>query len=469
MPRRTTCSHWKERRDLRPKGRSLSLPQLLELAPRDAISFLERVKVSSKTKPIINAIVPEVIDRLSFMEKVGLDYLCLNRETSSLSEESQRIRLAGQLGSNLSGVLYVLDEPSIGLHPMDNSRLIASLRELQSRGNSLLVVEHDQETIQQADYLIDVGPLAGRQGGEIVAHGKPDEVFRNERSLTGQFMRNGIPHPLRKSRRDLCHTKEKSVKRTWLELSDVHYRNLKGVSVQIPTECLVVVCGVSGSGKSSLIRGVLKDGIREATENKTRVVRKQNYKLTNGNHFGKVIEVSQSPIGKTSRSTPATYLGIWDHIRKLMANLPEAKAKGLTASDFSFNVKGGRCEACKGVGKNKVEMNFLPDSYVVCQECKGLRYRREILELRWKGKSVADILDLNFAEAERFFNFDHFLKSTFWHHDRNRLGLPKTRPSFTDPFGRRSPKTKARSGTCIRNRQREISPSSSIETKSLYP
>ena len=396
------------------KGRSLSLPQLLELAPRDAISFLERVKVSSKTKPIINAIVPEVIDRLSFMEKVGLDYLCLNRETSSLSGgESQRIRLAGQLGSNLSGVLYVLDEPSIGLHPMDNSRLIASLRELQSRGNSLLVVEHDQETIQQADYLIDVGPLAGRQGGEIVAHGKPDEVFRNERSLTGQFMRNGIPHPLRKSRRDLCHSKEKSVKRTWLELSDVHYRNLKGVSVQIPTECLVVVCGVSGSGKSSLIRGVLKDGIRVATENKTRVVRKQNYKLTNGNHFGKVIEVSQSPIGKTSRSTPATYLGIWDHIRKLMANLPEAKAKGLTASDFSFNVKGGRCEACKGVGKNKVEMNFLPDSYVVCQECKGLRYRREILELRWKGKSVADILDLNFAEAERFFNFDHFLKSTF--------------------------------------------------------
>ena len=226
-------------------------------------------------------------------------------------------------------------------------------------------------------------------------------------------MRNGIPHPLRKSRRDLCHTKEKSVKRTWLELSDVHYRNLKGVTVQIPTECLVVVCGVSGSGKSSLIRGILKDGIREATENKTRVVRKQNYKLTNGNHFGKVIEVSQSPIGKTSRSTPATYLGIWDHIRKLMANLPEAKAKGLTASDFSFNVKGGRCEACKGVGKNKVEMNFLPDSYVVCQECKGLRYRREILELRWKGKSVADILDLNFAEAERFFNFDHFLKSTF--------------------------------------------------------
>jgi excinuclease ABC subunit A len=226
-------------------------------------------------------------------------------------------------------------------------------------------------------------------------------------------MREGIPHPLRKSRRILSTGKKKSDIRTWLELSDVHYRNLNGVSVLIPTECLVVVCGVSGSGKSSLIRGILKKGVGEATEKKAKVVRQKNYKLTNGNCFNKVIEVTQSPIGKTSRSTPATYLGVWDHIRKLMANLPEAKAKGLTASDFSFNVKGGRCEACKGVGKNKVEMNFLPDSYVVCQECKGLRYRHEILELKWNGKSIADILDLNFAEAESFFHFDHFLKSTF--------------------------------------------------------
>ena len=396
------------------KGQSRSLPQLLKLTPKDAISFLANIKTSSKMQPIIDAIIPEVIDRLSFMEKVGLDYLGLDRETSSLSGgESQRIRLAGQLGSNLSGVLYILDEPSIGLHPMDNSRLIDSLRELQSRGNSLLVVEHDQETILQADYLIDVGPLAGRQGGEIVAHGTPEKVCQNARSQTGQYMREGIPHPLRKSRRILSTGKKKSDIRTWLELSDVHYRNLNGVSVLIPTECLVVVCGVSGSGKSSLIRGILKKGVGEATEKKARVVRQKNYKLTNGNCFNKVIEVTQSPIGKTSRSTPATYLGVWDHIRKLMANLPEAKAKGLTASDFSFNVKGGRCEACKGVGKNKVEMNFLPDSYVVCQECKGLRYRREILELKWNGKSIADILDLNFAEAESFFHFDHFLKSTF--------------------------------------------------------
>ncbi len=389
-----------------------SLPKLLKRTPHEVISFLNNLKIPNKKIPILEAILPEIIDRLRFMEKVGLDYLTLDRETTSLSGgEAQRIRLAGQLGSNLSGVLYVLDEPSIGLHPMDNSRLIESLRELQERGNSLLVVEHDQDTILQADCLIDIGPSAGRHGGKIIEQGDPLKVCENPNSATGKYISNGMRHPIRGKWR--TPTPKKSQPKLWVELSKVNFRNLADVSIKFPIGVLTVCCGVSGSGKSTLVRGVLLQGVKECIRKNVATLNHSSYSIKNGNLFNRVIEVSQAPIGKTPRSTPATYLGVWDRIRNLISNLPEAKTRGYMPSHFSFNVKGGRCEPCKGAGKIKLEMNFLPDSYVVCQDCMGKRYKDEILKIHWNGKNISEILDLTFTEAAEFFQFDHFLKSTF--------------------------------------------------------
>ena len=395
-------------------NQEFSLPKLMNLSPKDLISFLSHLKIEKKKLVILDAILPEIIDRLKFMEKVGLDYLTLDRETTSLSGgEAQRIRLAGQLGSNLSGVLYVLDEPSIGLHPRDNSKLIDSLRELKERGNSLLVVEHDQETILQADYLIDVGPFAGRKGGEIVEQGKPMKVCKNSDSVTGKYIREGMQHPLREKWRSLPPAQGKNNFKNWIELSKVNFRNLHGLSIRIPVGILTVCCGVSGSGKSSLIRGILLQGVKECIKKNVNRLKHEAFTIKNGNIFNRVIEVSQAPIGKTPRSTPATYLGIWDRIRNLISNLPEAKTRGYKPSHFSFNVKGGRCETCKGAGKIKLEMNFLPDSYIICQECMGKRYKEEILNIHWNGKNIFEILDLTFSEAAEFFQFDHFLESTF--------------------------------------------------------
>lgn len=390
--------------------KQLSLPQLLRLSPPQIAAFLQNLKLTSQQKPILDAILPGIMERLGFMGKVGLEYLSLDRETSSLSGgESQRIRLASQLGSNLSGVLYVLDEPSIGLHPVDNQKLIESLRDLQSRGNSLIVVEHDQETIMQADYLLDIGPSAGNKGGKIVGKGPPASLLKNKSSPTGAFMRKTLLHPVRGSWRKKP-TKEKE---NWVYLSGVNFRNMKDLSVQFPLRRLSVCCGVSGSGKSSLVRGILLDGVKKSIASQKGDFKEKYYKIRNGNSFHQAIEVTQSPIGKTPRSTPATYLGVWDRIRTMIATLPEAKRKGFSPSDFSFNVKGGRCETCKGAGTIKIEMNFLPNSYITCDECSGQRYREEILNLDWKGKNIAEILNFTFDEAASFFKFDHYLEATF--------------------------------------------------------
>ena len=413
---------------------SLSLPQLLSLTPKEISLFLKTLKVKKEQIPIINAIAPEVIERLKFMGNVGLDYLSLNRETSSLSGgESQRIRLASQLGSNLSGVLYVLDEPSIGLHPSDNQKLIDSLRKLQAKGNSLLVVEHDIETIMQADCVIEIGPLAGEAGGQVVEIGRPLKVAENARSSTGDYMSSGIAHPIRGEWRALP-TFKKAPAKAYLELKNVKFRNLRNLNLRLPIGRLIVCCGVSGAGKSSLIRGPLFQGVKECIRQRVESLKNDEYEIKNGNIFSKAIEVSQNPIGKTSRSTPVTYLGVWTRIRDLIATLPEAQARGFSPSDFSFNVKGGRCEICKGAGKIKLEMNFLPDSYVDCEECKGKRYKDEILDLKWRGKNIAEILELTFEEAANFFSFDELLKETFSLMTETGLGylrLGQTSPTLS--------------------------------------
>ncbi len=396
------------------KNNKISMPQLLRKTPDEIIFFLKKINLDERLKSVTDAIVPEIIERLQFMKKVGLDYLSMDRETSSLSGgEAQRIRLAGQLGSNLSGVLYVLDEPSIGLHPKDNQKLLASLRDLQKKGNSLLVVEHDPETISQADYVIDVGPLAGSAGGRLVGSGKPEELLKIKKSSTAKYMENGISHPILGNWRDLPTKKKMFEDSDWIGFRKVKFRNLKNINLDIPMGRLSVCCGVSGSGKSSLVRGFIHKAIKEAIKQNSGSLKLKNGTVINGNIFNKSIEVTQSPIGKTPRSTPATYLGIWDKIRTMISSLPEAKAKGFSPSHFSFNVPGGRCEVCKGAGRIKVEMNFLPNSYISCSECNGARYREEILGLKWNGKNIFEILELTFEEAFYFFKFDHFLSETF--------------------------------------------------------
>ena len=392
----------------------MSLPQLLKNTPVDIITFLSSLKHEKRLESIASAVVPEILERLKFMNEIGLDYLSLDRETSSLSGgEAQRIRLAAQLGSNLSGVLYVLDEPSIGLHPKDNQKLIQSLRNLQKKGNSLVVVEHDPETISQADYLIDIGPGAGNNGGEIVGIGRPKDIRKLKNSATAEYMRAGMVHPILGKWRNLPKKINDHNKQNWFKLEKITFRNLKNVYIEIPVNRLSVCCGVSGSGKSSLVRGVLFSGVKEAINKKSNCLKIAHGTVVHGNIFNKVIEVTQSPIGKTTRSTPATYLGIWDRIRTMISSLPEAKAKGYSPSHFSFNVKGGRCELCKGAGRLKVEMNFLPNSYIVCTECNGKRYREEILNLLWNSKNIYEILEFTFEEAAEFFKFDYFLFETF--------------------------------------------------------
>ena len=397
------------------KGKkNMSLPELLSLTPDEIISFLESLILKPREKTIASAIIPEVIMRLKFMKNVGLDYLSLDRETSSLSGgEAQRIRLSAQLGSNLSGVLYILDEPSIGLHPKDNQKLISSLRNLQKKGNSLIVVEHDPETISQADLLIDIGPEAGVKGGNIIGIGNPKKIKQFSKSATAKYLQVGIKHPSRGSWRKIPRNNFSTYNSDWFKIENVKFRNLKNLSLSIPTGKLNVCCGVSGSGKSSLIRGFLVNAVKRSISENSNSLNLQHGKIINGNIFNKLIEVTQSPIGKTPRSTPATYLGIWDRIRTLISSLPEAKTRGFSPSHFSFNVKGGRCELCKGAGRIKIEMNFLPNSYIKCSECNGQRYREEVLNLKWNSKNIFEILELTFEEAAEFFRFDFFLHKTF--------------------------------------------------------
>lgn len=392
----------------------LSLPQVLKLTPSEVVLFLHSMTLDKKGHEITRDLLPQITERLAFMDQVGLNYLSLDRSSSTLSGgEAQRIRLASQLSSNLSGVLYVLDEPSIGLHARDSERLIESLKNLKNRGNTLLVVEHDEDTMRAADYIIDIGPDAGIHGGEILASGNFAQISRNKKSLTAQYLNSPMKHPIRGKYRKLpamCETETILEHHDWLALTDVHFRNIKHQDLFLPIGKLSVVCGISGSGKSTLVRDVLKLATQKAIElNANKVLGVEANlefgQILNGNLFKKVIEVDQEPIGQTTRSTPITYIGAFDIIRDIYATLPEAKLNGFTKSHFSFNTTSGHCQSCKGTGSIKLEMNFLPDTFVTCQACHGNRYGSELSEVRWNEKNIWELLDLSFNEALEFFAF----------------------------------------------------------------
>ena len=367
---------------------------LTEMSVVDALSFYENIKLTEKQAMIAAEILKEIKERLSFMINVGLDYLTLSRMTKTLSGgESQRIRLATQIGSRLTGVIYVLDEPSIGLHQRDNDKLLATLKELKQIGNSLIVVEHDEDTMREADYLIDMGPGAGIYGGNVVAEGTPKQVMKNKKSLTAKYLNGEIGIEVPKERRKW--DKE-------LILKNAKGNNLKNVTMRVPLEVMTVVTGVSGSGKSTLVNQTLFPELHNRL-NKGKLYPLKNGGLDGLEYLEKVIDIDQSPIGRTPRSNTATYTKIFDDIRDIFTQTKDAKLKGYTKGRFSFNVKGGRCEACSGAGINKIEMNFLPDVYIECETCKGKRYNRETLEVHYKGKSISDVLDMSVEEAYEFF------------------------------------------------------------------
>jgi excinuclease ABC subunit A len=397
------------------KRAPLSLPALLGCPPAELISRLESLDLDPKGLLVTRDIVPQIRERLKFMGSVGLGYLSLDRPTKTLSGgEAQRIRLAAQLGTNLAGVLYVLDEPSIGLHARDNMRLIATLLSLRDKGNTLVVVEHDDELMSHADLIIDLGPGAGVHGGKLLALGSPAEIRRNDSSITGIFLARGLRHPQMGSYRGIG---KKDIAEPWIELTGACLRNLGEVNLRIPPGRLTLVAGPSGAGKSTLFRDVLGPAVAHAIKTRSPRVAgrafaraskeaKPNFaELRNAQGYRSVIEVDQSPIGRTPRSTPATYLGIFDLIRKFFASLPESKIRGYTASRFSFNTVGGRCPTCEGAGRIRLEMAFMPDTYLPCDDCQGLRYGPELSDVAWKGLSIGAVLRLTFEEAAGFFSF----------------------------------------------------------------
>ena len=369
--------------------------EVTDLSVKNLLDFVENLELSEKNKFIAHEILKEINERASFLKDVGLEYLTLSRKAGTLSGgEAQRIRLATQIGSALVGVLYVLDEPSIGLHQRDNEKLIGTLRHLTDLGNTLIVVEHDEDTMREADYVVDIGPGAGVHGGEIVAQGTLDEILDNPNSMTGLYLsgKKVIEIP--------DHTREGNGK--FIEIKGASENNLKNVNAKIPLGKFVCITGVSGSGKSSLINSILYKGVASKV-NRLRQRPGKHKEIQGIENIDKVINIDQSPIGRTPRSNPATYTGVFDQIRDLFATTNEAKARGYKKGRFSFNVKGGRCEACKGDGIIKIEMHFLPDVYVPCEVCKGERYNRETLQVKYKDKSIADVLDMNVEEALEFF------------------------------------------------------------------
>jgi excinuclease ABC subunit A len=374
---------------------------LTEKSVVDALAFAESIPVRAPGTPGLDAdiagpILKEVRERLRFLVDVGLDYLTMNRSAESLSGgEAQRIRLATQIGSGLVGVLYILDEPSIGLHQRDNDRLLATLRRLRDLGNTVIVVEHDEDTIRAADYVLDLGPGAGKHGGEVVAEGTLEQILANPKSLTGQYLsgKKAIPVPQKRRPRDAARL---------LRIEGAAEHNLRRLDVEIPLGLFVAVTGVSGSGKSTLVEDILHRALARHFY-RARVLPGRHGRVTGLEHLDKVIDVDQSPIGRTPRSNPATYTGLFTPIRELFAEMPEAKIRGYGPGRFSFNVKGGRCEACEGDGLVKIEMHFLPDVFVPCEVCKGKRFNRETLEVRFRGQTIADVLDLTVEEGCTFF------------------------------------------------------------------
>lgn len=372
-----------------------SIMDISELAVEDAVTFFKQIKFNEKELAIAKQVIKEINARLSFLNEVGLGYLTLARSANTLSGgEAQRIRLATQIGSGLQGVLYVLDEPSIGLHQRDNGKLIKTLKKLKELGNTVIIVEHDEETIRTADYLVDIGPGAGVHGGEIVAEGKPEEVAKSKRSITGQYLRGELKIDVPKKRR--------AGSGKFLKVVNARENNLKNVTVEVPLGKMVVVSGVSGSGKSTLINDILAKELHIRLNRAHEAVGRHD-DIEGIDNLDKVIIIDQSPIGRTPRSNPATYVGLFTPIRDLFASTPESKIRGYKAGRFSFNVRGGRCENCQGDGMIKIEMHFLPDVYVQCEVCKGKRYNREALEIHYKGKTIADILEMTVEQGFEFF------------------------------------------------------------------
>jgi excinuclease ABC subunit A len=368
-----------------------SIAEISSAALADVRDFLRQLELGNKQSIVGRQVLGEITGRLQFLIELGLDYLTLNRAAVTLSGgEAQRVRLATQLGSNLAGVLYILDEPSIGLHQKDNARLLNLLKQLREAGNSVIVVEHDPETIREADYVVDMGPGAGITGGEIVAQGTPKEIMRSDRSLTGGYLSGRLKMPVPEHRGRAASE--------FLVVKGAREHNLKNVTVEIPIGSMTCITGVSGAGKSTLVMDVLYKAMAERLNRSKRKVGELD-ELIGWNRFDRIIGIDQGPIGRSPRSNPATYTGLFDPLRHLFAQLPEARVRGYRPERFSFNVAGGRCEACGGEGVVQVDMAFLPPVYVACENCRGRRYNRETLEVKYKGLSIADVLDLTVSRA----------------------------------------------------------------------
>ena len=384
------------REALSVKVNGLNISELTALSVDKSLEFFNNLKLTETEKQIISMAKDEVVQRLSFLKEVGLGYLTLSRRASTLSGgEAQRIRLATQIGSKLSGVLYVLDEPSIGLHQRDNLKLISALKDMRDLGNTLIVVEHDHETMLHSDYLIDIGPGAGLNGGYVVSQGTPKEVMADENSITGRYLSGKefvkVPENRRKPNGNAINIKGASE------------NNLKEIDVDIPLGVLTVVSGVSGSGKSTLVNSILLNGLRQKYY-KSKVKPGKHKSLDDHGLIDKVVEISQSPIGRTPRSNPGTYTGVFDDIRDVFAMTKEAQIRGYKKGRFSFNVRGGRCETCQGDGVKKISMHFLPDVYVKCEVCNGDRYNRETLQIKYRGKTISDVLNMTVEDAVEFFS-----------------------------------------------------------------
>ena len=372
-----------------------NIAEVSDMPIDEAQHFFERLELTEKQRMIADRILKELNARLNFLKNVGLSYLTLSRNAGTLSGgEAQRIRLATQIGSGLTGVLYILDEPSIGLHHRDNNKLLATLKELQALGNTLIIVEHDEDTIRSADYVIDIGPGAGVHGGNVIAAGTPGEISDNDASITGQYLSGRKKINLPAKRRN---------PNGYFKVIGAKENNLKNIDVTFPTGVITAVTGVSGSGKSTLVNEILYKALAKQIH-RAKDKPGRHERIEGIEQIDKVVDIDQSPIGRTPRSNPATYTGVFTHIRDLFASTKDAKIRGYSKGRFSFNVKGGRCEACKGDGIIKIEMHFLPDIYVPCEVCKGARYNRETLEVKYKGKNIQQVLDMTVEEADEFFS-----------------------------------------------------------------